>query len=187
MSNLPSRSRGACRDTRSMPACSLPGPWPAAAAHPLHTVCTPSQQLRLQGHRQHSPNGQWCSFHPSRSVIMGPCLTPPTQLPETPWILIPQDTPDTSASSFGWSNQLGEACLLTPRRMPPLIWSPPSGPPAQAPAGRPRLQHGKARLCQPWWPQKCSMGLIKNLTALEMRQSIFQPIASTPMLVPHGH
>lgn len=32
----------------SMPACSLPGPWPAAAAaaHPLHIGGTPSQQLR---------------------------------------------------------------------------------------------------------------------------------------------
>lgn len=98
---------------------------------------------------------------------MGPCLTPPTQLPETQWILIPQDTPDTSASSFGQGNHLAEACLLTPRRTPPITWSPPSGPPPQAPAGRPRRQHGKARLCQPWWPQKCSMELIKNLTALE--------------------
>lgn len=98
---------------------------------------------------QHSPSGQCCSFHPGRSVIMGLCLTPPTQLPETQWILIPQDTPDTCTSSFGQGNQLGEACLLPPRRMPPVTCFPPSGPPAQAPAARPRLQHGKARLRQP--------------------------------------
>lgn len=41
---------------------------------------------------------------------------------------------------------------------------------------------------QPLRPQKRSMWLIKNLTAPgEMGRSVFQPIASTPMPVPHRH
>lgn len=109
-----------CRDARSAPVSSLStlassSSSSSATAHRAHSRPAP----QAAGAPQHSPNGQWCSFHPGRSVIMGPAPPhlPSSQRPSgSGYPRIPQ-TPLTAAlagRSLSADPQEDASCHLVP-------------------------------------------------------------------------
>lgn len=109
----------------------------------------------------------------------------PTKQPAN--VPLPQATPGTFASRFGWGTRREKPACCS--RTPPLSQSPSSWAfrsQHRLQQAKPAFSMTKQGLRQPLRPQKRSMRLIKNLTAPdEMGRSAFQPIASTPTLVPH--